>query len=180
MPQLVVVMFLAGLVGVALGISRRTQLVGVVAENQIGQGTVGREHGELDLVIGQEKGGNFLETGFLEKAGIGRLGERSGGETKKSDRQRAHASAIIGGYLWSGFRPAAGFSPIPFTQRVCRHCAESTSSGPFSAVGQSPGRASKWPAVRYRGRLLKLSHYRRHLPPARTHVAPSANDGQVR
>src|SRR5258708_29394658 len=95
MPQLVVVMFLAGLVGVALGISRRTQLVGVVAENQIGQRAAGREHGELDLVIGQEKRGNFLEAGFLEKGGIGRLCERSGGETEKSDLQSTHVSAII-------------------------------------------------------------------------------------
>ena len=50
------------------------KLLGIVAQDQIGQRAAVREHGQLQLVIGNHQGGDLLETGTLEEAGAGSLG----------------------------------------------------------------------------------------------------------
>src|SRR5882672_5959611 len=94
MAQSVAGMLAPGFSSVALGIPERAQLFRVVAKNQIRQSSTVGKHCDLDLVVGKQQRGNFLEAGIFHKAGIGRLGERGAGKVESSRGQNAHAPIL--------------------------------------------------------------------------------------
>src|SRR5262249_16969432 len=78
----------------ALGIPERAELFGGVAEDQIRQGSTVGQNAQVDLIVGKEEGGNFLEAGILQKAGLGRLGERGARKVQCRSWLNAHAPIL--------------------------------------------------------------------------------------